>query len=88
MKTQEQATKYALNLLAYNKPSLSRTVVTSTAYVAIILFLSGVVGAAMENTGSEVTKSAAYLAAIALGFILFFSVKLINGIVKYLRNRR
>lgn len=87
MKTQEQANRYARNLLAYNKTSLARTIVASTAYVAVILFLGGLVSAALENTGSEMTKSSAYLAALALGFILFFSVKLIIGIVKYLRNR-
>lgn len=87
MMNQAQANRYAHSLLAYNKPSLARTVITSAAYIAVILFLGSVVGAGMGNTDSEMTKGSAYLVVFAVGFILFFFVKLISGVVKYLKNR-
>jgi hypothetical protein len=88
VRTQPQATRYVEKMLSYNKPSLFTTVVLSATYVANILFLGSVLTAAFADaTDKGMTKGIAYLVTLLIGSILFLSVTLINGLVKYFRNQ-
>jgi hypothetical protein len=88
VRTQAQAARYVDKMLSYNKPSLFTTIVLSATYVANILFLGSVLEAAfVDATDKGMTKGVAYLVTLLIGFILFLSVALVNGLVKYFRNQ-